>query len=563
MIFNEVMEPSWAPIGGETNEWIQVGNVARQCTRHTELFDREWGSSPSPGEGADVTLHIMCCLRNPLGDDFYDVPGSIPQKEEGDGVVDVIQPPPQTAMSGMKEDVTGPSLESVGSIGTTLTALDKLIRDTYHPFWFDDADGWSGTTHDDGRKFCEGIPNGSAGETFHLCPIKAVCPNGPAVDKPLAYQMDPFVGGDQWTPISNSANGWVFVGEASTGGLATCQTYAEAYLGDPSWGIDGSMSELKKHILCCQVDSEYDEGTGDYLPAEADGTSENSVELDSSDASVANADLHHPTWYGTEDQWSGGTYMDALVFCVGKNEQLCPMSEVCPDGPGKSPLDGAYFTGAASQQWAPVIDKTNQWLLIYTAEDVENSMLCLDYESLVGHEPSWGLDESEPGLKAHILCCAVQGEDVDDATATELEAPVGEAPAETVEEEAASVTNAIWFRVEDGWYGGSHDDAVRFCSTKEVNRVPMELCPYRAYCPLGPGAPPNVVGYIDDSSSAIDQWAPTSDGDNHWIMVGMLMEDNWTTQCLTHVQIDGSEPSWGHDGTNAEKKRHVMCCTPG
>ena len=56
-------------------------------------------------------------------------------------MVDVMQPPPQTASAGIKEDATGPSLESVGSIGTTLTALDKSIRDTYRPFWFDDADG--------------------------------------------------------------------------------------------------------------------------------------------------------------------------------------------------------------------------------------------------------------------------------------------------------------------------------------------------------------------------------------------------------------------------------------
>jgi hypothetical protein len=553
------MEPSWAPIGGEENEWIQVGNVARQCTRHSELFDREWGSSPTPGDGVDVTLHIMCCLKNPLGDDFYDVPGSPPQKEEGDEVDDVMQPPPQTAVVGMKEDVKGPSLESMGSIGTTLTALDKTIRDTYRPFWFDDADGWSGTTHDDGRRFCESIPNGSAGETFHLCPIKAVCPNGPHVDKPLAYQMDPFGGGEQWTPISNYANGWVFVGEAS-GGLATCQTYAESYQGDPSWGDDGSMPELKKNILCCQVESGYDEGTGDYLSAEADGASENSDQPDSSDPSVANTDLH-PTWYSNEvGGWSGGTHIDALTFCVGNDEQLCPISEVCPDGPGKPPLEGAYFTDTASQQWVPVIDKTNQWLLIHSSDDIENPMLCLDYESLVGHEPSWGLDESEPGLKAHILCCAVRGGDVDDATA-ELESPVWTAPAMSVEDGGVPEMNAIWFRVEDGWYGGSHDDAVHFCSTKEVDRVSMELCPYRAYCPLGPGAPPNV-GYDDDSSPFIDQWAPTSDGDNYWVMVGMLMEDNWTTQCLTHVQLDGSEPSWGHDGTNAEKKRHIMCCTP-
>jgi hypothetical protein len=314
------MESSWAPIGGKENEWVQVGNVARQCMRHLDLFDRKWRLSASPGDSMDVTLHIMCCLKNPL-DDFYDLPQSPPQKEEGgevDNVDDVMQPPPQTAMAGMKEDSTGPSLELVGSIGMTLTVLNKSIRDTYRSFWFNDVNGWSGTTHDNGRRFCKSIPNGSAGKTFHICLIKAVYHNVPAIDKPLAYQMDAFGGGEQWTPISNYANGWVFVGDAS-GGLATCQTYAESYQGNPSWGDDGSMPELKKHILCCQVESGYNEGMGDYLFAKASGASENSDQPDSSNEFV-NTDLN-PTWNSTEvGGWLGGAHMDAIML-MGVGDQ--------------------------------------------------------------------------------------------------------------------------------------------------------------------------------------------------------------------------------------------------
>lgn len=589
LIFNEVMERSWAPIGGEENEWIQVGNVARQCTRYSELFNHkaDWGSSSS--SSSDMTGHIMCCLNHPLGEDFYDVPISPPKKEEGEGVVDVMQPPPQTASAGIKEDATGPSLESVGSIGTTLTALDKTIRDTYRPFWFDDADGWPGTTYDDGKRFCKGIPNGSYGETFHLCPIKAVCPNGGEAERPLAYQMEAFGEGEQWAPISNSFNGWVMVGETG-GGLATCDTYMQSHHGDPSWGVDGSLPELKRHILCCQVESGYDSGTGDYLPPpEADGDdvsqsqiidyevvpSESSGQPDLSDASIANVDLH-PTWHSTEvGGWSGGTHIDALRFCVENDQQLCPMSEVCPDGPHHPPLGGAYFTGIddSSGQWVPVIDKPNHWLLIRTSEE-ESSMLCMDYATLIGHEPAWGYDESEPGLKRHILCCAetrIQGGGV--GASAEAQSPVpqptGAGEALSTEEAAPAEVEgdtgpiiATWFRVDDGWNAGSHDDAVHFCSMKEINNIKMELCPYRAYCPSGPGSPLNIGNDEIGLGEDIEQWAPTSDGDNHWVIVGMLEENNWSSQCITHEQLDGSEPTWGLDGTNAERKRHIMCCAP-
>jgi hypothetical protein len=97
---------------------------------------------------------------------------------------------------------------------------------------------------------------------------------------------------------------------------------------------------------------------------------------------------------------------------------------------------------------------------------------------------------------------------------------------------------------------------------KEINNIKMELCPYRAYCPSGPGSPLNIGNDEIGLGEDIEQWAPTSDGDNHWVIVGMLEENNWSSQCITHEQLDGSEPTWGLDGTNAERKRHIMCCAP-
>lgn len=178
---------SWAPIIDNWNEWVQVGNGARQCQTYMGRNKRrpDWGSKGAE-DSEKLTRHIMCCLEQPLGDDFTS-PG-IPTppdvaKEHGEGVDDPIppppphhNPPPSDVAAGMKEDTTGPAF--VRQQPDTFTTFDEEIRDNYRPFWFDDNDGWKGTTWDDGKAFCNSIPNGPNGETFHLCPTKAYCPNG-------------------------------------------------------------------------------------------------------------------------------------------------------------------------------------------------------------------------------------------------------------------------------------------------------------------------------------------------------------------------------------------------
>ena len=164
----------------------------------------------------------------------------------------------------MHSDVTGPSLEST-LVESMLTPLEKEIQDTYRPFWFDNNDGWSGGTYEDAQAFCQSIPSGPDGQTFHLCPLKTYCPRGFDVPKPLIYEMDAF-GGFQWAPVSNSFNAWVMVGKIS--GSNTCMTFTDLYHREPEWGIDGTRPDLKRHILCCQVYSGYDGSVqkGDQLP---------------------------------------------------------------------------------------------------------------------------------------------------------------------------------------------------------------------------------------------------------------------------------------------------------
>ena len=197
-------------------------------------------------------------------------------------------------------------------------------------------------------------------------------------------------------------------------------------------------------------------------------------------------------------------------------------------------------------------------------------MQCIDHEKLHGQAPSWGLDGSEPDLKHHILCCTKSsivaatthhqqqgGAGVEEHSHdTSSQASPASEEDNTIDEAAEKV--GVWFQVANGWNAGSHTDAEHYCSLKEVNGKRMELCSYEAYCPSGPSRPP-VDGHLAVDGEESEQWAPTSNGDNQWVMVGMRGH-NKATQCLTHGQLNGAPPEWGLDSSNAEHKHHIMCC---
>lgn len=640
LIFGESMEDkgeSWAPIMDDWNEWVQVGNGRRQCTTYSGIYKRRpaWGLTGDDNQ--ENTRHIMCCLEQPLGDDLpvlgneFKTP-KIPtppdvEMEHGEGVDDPIPPPPNQEVV----HTTGSSFVSMHK--TEMTPLDEDIRENYSPFWFDNNDGWKGTTYDDGKLFCESIPDGPDGETFHLCPAKAYCPNGRDADKPLIYEMDPFDGGVQWAPISNSYNAWTMVGKVSEQQPSTCNTFLELYHSNPVWGLDGSETGLKKHILCCQSDSGEDGSIpkGEFLAAEKEAASQSQIqdiptvqitptnvvanpqssseqgvldeaasqspiqgmpnnvkqsvavagakEEDGSHTGAGNSSPHagehtpddlldamkrsiNPIWYNSGGGWTGGSHDDALKFCETNDQQLCPYAAYCPYGPTFPVLEGhdQSTVGERPDQWAPTINGNNKWILIGTIGNNPETQ-CMDYVTLNGDEPSWGLDGSAMELKEHILCCKkshVQQPQQQESADDEEESKI---PTSQTSEEAVTDTGTAmkgtWFHVINGWNAGTHDDATHFCARKEVNGKPMELCTYAAYCPSGPSRPPadghGLIGEDEDS----EQWAPAS-GDNQWVMVGMHGQ-NKATQCLTHGQLYGSAPVL--DEFSQEMRHHIMCCT--
>ena len=368
----------------------------------------------------------MCCLEHPLGDDFdaipiptpHDIPHAgqqIPpdvEAEHGEGVDDPIPPPPLDG--GDEADTGSPQSES------SLTEMEQYVYENYRPFWFSDADGWDGTTYQAGKEFCESIPLGP-GETFHLCPIRAYCANGYNVPKPLTYQMDPWDDGLQWAPVSNNVNGWLMVGKTQGDRPKTCNTYLEMYHNDPAFGIDGSQTELKKHILCCQVEPES-EKKNDLAGTTSQGFNNAGMPVANTDAVPVSPyntlpdgvtpDTYEPAWYDRRTGWHGSTYQEAVDFCSSTGHTLCPYQVYC-GGPKSIPFAGgvAEFLGSdfedreyvlsRDEQWAPILNTENEWIQLLEGDDV-----CYTYTMLNGEKPSWGSsNEDDKTITGYLMCC--------------------------------------------------------------------------------------------------------------------------------------------------------------
>eukprot|EP00804_Cyclotella_cryptica_P026898 CCRYP_019595-RA/>CCRYP_019595-RA protein AED:0.00 eAED:0.00 QI:103/1/1/1/1/1/2/486/1007 len=266
---------SWAAVINMNNEWVQVGTEG-ECDLYSEKYKKapEWGLDGQNNEM--ITRHIMCCRRHPYEEgSVWDVPN-----EPGSGGNDYVHKPITSSSTGddssgavdnvsdnsdVTEDAEDNSVaqDNAGSENTvpavvetsTMTEWETQIQNAHHPAWFSNELGWQGTTHLDAQAFCKSIPHGAG--TLELCPLQAYCPNGPKNDKPLYLQMDAYEG-EQWAPIeSSSPNEWVMVGMLNKDPSSTCRTYLQLHHKPPTFGVDGSKVDIKKHILCCErVNSE-------------------------------------------------------------------------------------------------------------------------------------------------------------------------------------------------------------------------------------------------------------------------------------------------------------------
>lgn len=342
----------------------------------------------------------MCC-QNHAGDE-----GEENNVESDVGIVEEDSITETTAVI-VDEESNPEEPEFVGAaqnqMSPTMTMLEIATQNTIHPEWFDSRLGWSGGTYDNAKAYCESLPQPNKGH-WYLCPHQAYCPNGPREDEPLYFRKDAFEG-IQWAPISDKKNGWVMVGKMSQQQPHTCEEYFQINHHDPPWGLDGSSTDMKQHILCCNTPSgiymsKDDEGDS-MLPTKFGNPSKPNHE------ESALLGTFTPRWFGAADGWNSGSHDDAIIFCEqhdgvhGKQMELCPYAAYCAEGPGTQPIRGHKINFSdEGQQWAPLFGRENHWV------SISGEKTCLSHWEVNGEEPSWGLDASNPDVKKHVLCCS-------------------------------------------------------------------------------------------------------------------------------------------------------------
>ena len=385
---------SWAAVIDADNEWVQVG-AGGECN----LYSASEGENPGWGFTGDnneeVTRHIMCCQYHAEdgGEESNVESDSGTVEEESATETSVIN----TDETNVEEPQSGNAAQNEQT--SQMTMLEIATQGTFHPEWFDSRLGWLGGTYDEAKAFCGSLPQANGGH-WYLCPGDAFCPNGPRENEPLYLQNDAFEG-IQWAPISNEHNGWIMVGKMSQQQPHTCEEYFQINHHDPLWGLDGSSTDMKQHILCCNTPS------GIYM---SDGDEGDNIQGKPSkpnhDESILLA-AFTPRWFGVADGWNSGSHDDAIAFCEqhdgihGKEMELCPYAAYCAEGPGTQPIGGHQIDlNGKGQQWAPLFGLENHWVSISSLHT------CMSHWEVNGEEPSWGLDASNPDVKKHVLCCS-------------------------------------------------------------------------------------------------------------------------------------------------------------
>uniref|UniRef100_A0A7S2L9C3 DUF7495 domain-containing protein n=2 Tax=Skeletonema marinoi TaxID=267567 RepID=A0A7S2L9C3_9STRA len=391
---------SWAAVVDGFNEWVQVG-AGGECN----LYSANEGETPGWGLTGDnneeITRHIMCCKHQQDGEES-NVESDTETVEE-ESVAETADIDDEGTNAEEPESSTMAQNENESS---SMSIMEITTQNTFHPEWFDSRLGWLGGTYDEGKAFCESLPQANNGH-WYLCPSQAYCPNGPRDKEPLYLQKDAFEG-IQWAPISDKQNGWMMVGKMSQQVPHTCEEYFQINHHDPLWGLDGSSTDMKQHILCCNTPS------GIYLSKSDE--EDNIVPTNGGNPNKPNHDesallgIFTPRWFSVTDGWNSGSHDDAIAFCEqhdgihhnGKKMELCPYVAYCPEGPGTQPIDigGHVDDNKEGQQWAPLFGQANHWV------SISGEKACLAHLEVNGAEPSWGLDASNPDVKKHVLCCS-------------------------------------------------------------------------------------------------------------------------------------------------------------
>ena len=296
-----------------------------------------------------------------------------------------------------------------------------------------------------------------------------------------------------------------------------------------------------------------------------------------SDTAAAYAAVAGGVFYNRTSGWSGKTYEEAITFCSSKENtpQLCPYESYCPLGERKLPYGGGIGEDELEdcpdgKSWAPISDAHNDWVQI--GRDGEG--MCLTYMNMNLMEPVWGLTgEDSYGFTGYLMCCPKdgadginEGESDSDKVASNTTVAPQTPQTDATDKEDDEIEHSpsfdyvrenfkpTWYSRGEGWTGQTYNEATDFCSsTPRDDGQKQMLCPFAAYCPMGPQNKP--FGGFREETSGIS-WSPVANDENWWVQTGVA-----EGPCMFYNVLHEGPPDWGLSGNDNEGiTRHVLCC---
>ena len=197
------------------------------------------------------SVHVSANTFTEVEEDFDVAVGLVKET-----FVPIVKPGPEYYIENEEheEESSSPEVES------TVDSTYLQLHDQFKPLWLSSKEGWNGGSYADAVAFCNSVRG------KQLCPYSVICPNGPGhAVMGGRHALEFKVEGEQYAPILGGDNHWVMVGninntsddgtEEKDSSTSKCMTHRQLEGKNPSWGLNGDRIEVKKHIMCCTVNT--------------------------------------------------------------------------------------------------------------------------------------------------------------------------------------------------------------------------------------------------------------------------------------------------------------------
>jgi hypothetical protein len=204
------------------------------------------------GEEEEVeSVHVSTNTFTEVEEDFDVAVGLVKET-----FVPIVKPGPEYYIENDDHEEESSS----SKVELTVDSTYLQLHEQFKPLWLSSKEGWNGGSYADAVAFCNSVRG------KQLCPYSVICPNGPGhAVMGGRHALEFKVEGEQYAPILGGDNHWVMVGntnnnnddetEDKDSSTSKCMTHRQLEGKNPAWGLNGDRNEVKKHIMCCTVNT--------------------------------------------------------------------------------------------------------------------------------------------------------------------------------------------------------------------------------------------------------------------------------------------------------------------